>query len=50
MLGRIILEGKDIEPYILYNVDYAVIFEIVEGQYRIEKLQGEADVKDRGVK
>ena len=50
MMGRIILEGEEVEPYVLYDVDHAVIFEIVEGQYRIEKLTGEGDVQDQGDK
>ena len=50
MIGRIILEGEEIEPYVLYDVEHAVIFEIVDGQYRIEKLTGEADVQESGDK
>ena len=49
-MGRIILEGEEVEPYVLYDVDHAVIFEIVDGQYRIEKLTGEGDVQDQGDK
>lgn len=49
-VGRIILEGDEVEPYVLFHVDHAVIFEIVDGQYRIEKLAGEADVKESGAK
>ena len=48
VLGRIILEGEEVEPYVLYGVDHVVIFEIVDGQYRIEKLEELADVQDRG--
>ena len=43
--GRIILEGEEVEPYVLYDVDHAVIFEIVDGQYRIDRIQGEANVE-----
>ena len=50
MIGRIILEGEEIEPYVLFHVEHAVIFEIVDGQYRIEKLTGEADVQESGDK
>ena len=50
MMGRIILEGEEVEPYVLYDVDHAVIFEIVDGQYRIEKLTGEGNVKESGEK
>ena len=49
-IGRIILEGDEVEPYVLYDVDHAVMFEIVDGQYRVEKLTGEADVQERGEK
>ena len=45
MMGRIILEGEEVEPYVLYDVDHAVMFEIVDGQYRIERLDGEANVQ-----
>ena len=48
MIGRIILEGEEVEPYVLYDVDHAVIFEIVDGQYRIERIQGEANANERG--
>ena len=44
-IGRIILEGDEVEPYVLYDVDHAVMFEIVEGQYRIDRLQDEANVQ-----
>ena len=47
-VGRIILEGEDVEPYVLYDVNHVVMFEIVDGQYRIEKLEGEADVQVEG--
>ena len=47
-VGRIILEGEDVEPYVLYDVNNVVMFEIVDGQYRIEKLEGEADVQVEG--
>ena len=50
MMGRIILEGEEVEPYVLYDVDHAVIFEIVDGQYRIEKLTGEGNVQEQGDK
>ena len=43
-IGRIVLEGCEVEPYVLFDVNNVVMFEIVEGQYRIERLTGEADV------
>ena len=46
MIGRIILDGEEIEPYVLFDVDGVVMFEVVDGQYRIEKLAGEEDVKE----
>ena len=49
-MGRIILEGCEVEPYVLYDVDHAVIFEIVDGQYRVEQLKESADVKESGEK
>ena len=48
MIGRIILEGEEVEPYVLFHVEHAVIFEIVDGQYRIERIQGEANANERG--
>ena len=50
MIGRILLEGEEVEPYVLFHVEHAVIFEIVDGQYRIEKLTGDANVQERGEK
>lgn len=44
-IGRIILEGCEVEPYVLYDVDHAVMFEIVDGQYRIERIQDEASTE-----
>ena len=49
-IGRILLDGEWVDPYVLYDVEHAVIFEIVDGQYRIEKLTGEADVQESGDK
>ena len=49
-IGRIILEGEEVEPYVLYDVDHAVIFEIVDGQYRIKQLKESADVQESGEK
>ena len=37
-LGRIILEGETTEPYVLKDFKGVALFEIVEGQYRIERL------------
>ena len=41
-MGRIIFEGEDVEPYVLFDVDGTVMFEIVAGQYRIDRLADEA--------
>lgn len=48
MLGRIILEGELVEPYVLRNFDGVALFELVDGQYRIENIEGEADVQEQG--
>ena len=48
MIGRIILEGETAEPYELRNFNGVAIFEIVDGQYRIEKLDEESAVNDKG--
>ena len=45
-IGRIILEGAEAEPYVLRDFDGVALFEVVDGQYRIERLQGEANVKE----
>ena len=42
------LEGEDVEPYVLRDFNGVALFEIVNGQYRIENIQGEADVQDKG--
>ena len=47
-IGRIILEGSEVEPYVLRDFDGVALFEIVDGQYRIERLQGEANVQNQG--
>ena len=44
MIGRIILEGDEVEPMRLLDIDGAVLVEIVDGQYRIERLQEEQTV------
>ena len=41
----LILDGKEVEPSVLFHVEHPVIFEIVDGQYRVERLDGEADVQ-----
>ena len=46
LVGRIILEGDDVEPLRLLDINGACIVEIVDGQYRVEKLTGEADAKE----
>ena len=47
-LGRIILEGETTEPYVLKDFKGVALFEIVEGQYRIENLEESEDVKEKG--
>ena len=47
-VGRIILEGSEVEPYVLRDWRGVALFEIVDGQYRIENLEGSEDVKERG--
>ena len=47
-VGRIILEGELVEPYVLRNFNGVALFELVDGQYRIENLEEQRDVKDRG--
>lgn len=49
-VGRIILEGEDIEPYVLLDFEGVALFEIVDGQYRIKMLAGEYDGKLQGDK
>ena len=48
LIGRIILEGMEVEPYILRDFDGVALVEIVDGQYRIEKLEESADVQEQG--
>ena len=48
MLRTIILEGELVEPYVLRNFNGVAIFELVDGKYRIEKLEEFADVKEQG--
>lgn len=38
-VGRIILEGDEVDPYRLKDVDGVVLIEIVKGQYRVELLK-----------
>ena len=40
-VGRIILEGETTEPYVLRDFDGVALFELVDGQYRIERLKDE---------
>jgi len=47
-IGRVILNGKHEHPYVLRDFNGVALFEIVDGVYRIEKLEGEADVQDAG--
>ena len=47
-IGRIILEGELTEPYVLKDFKGVALFEIVEGQYRIENLEESEDVKEKG--
>ena len=47
-VGRIILEKDGPFPLQLMDWRGVCMIEIVDGQYRIENLEGDADVKDRG--
>ena len=47
-LGRIILEGEEVEPYVLRDFDGVALFEIVDGQYRIERLKEHANANEQG--
>ena len=47
-VGRIILEGEPVEPYVLRYFDGVALFELVDGQYRIENLEGDSNVKEQG--
>lgn len=47
-VGRIILEGEITDPYVLRYFNGVALFEVVDGQYRIENIEGEADVQERG--
>ena len=49
-VGRIIFVDEEVEPYRLLDYNGACIMEIVDGQYRVEKLSEEADVKEQGDK
>lgn len=47
-IGRIILEGESKDPYVLKDFKGVALFEIVEGQYRIENLEEIVDAKEQG--
>ena len=40
-IGRIVLEGSEVEPLRLLDLSGACIVEIVDGQYRVERLEDE---------
>ena len=40
-IGRIIFEGTDVEPLRLLDLNGSIMVEIVDGQYRVEMLEGE---------
>jgi len=46
-IGRIILEGETVEPCKLLDLDGVVLVEIVDGQYRIERLKDEGSTKNK---
>ena len=37
-VGLIVLEGEEVEPYVLKDFDGVALFEIVDGKYRVERL------------
>jgi hypothetical protein len=41
---NIILDGDEVEPLRLLDIDGAVLVEIVDGQYRIEQIQEAVNV------
>ena len=47
-VGRIVLEKDDPIPLRIMDWRGVCMIEIVDGQYRIENLEGEGDVKERG--
>ena len=42
------MEGDEVLPLRLLDVMGVCLIEIVDGQYRVEKLQGEENVKEQG--
>ena len=48
--GRVVIDGKESTSLDLYNVDYVCKVSFVNHEFRIEKLEGEANVQDQGAK
>lgn len=46
--GRVYLDGEEIDPYALLETDAVCMVEIVDGDYRVEHLTGEADATQNG--
>lgn len=44
--GRVYLAGEEIDPYALLEMEGACFVEIVDGDYRVEQLEGEADAAE----
>ena len=44
----LILDGEIVEPEILFDCNHVVFFEIVDGDYILEKLEEKVDVKEQG--
>ena len=44
----LILDGKESEVSALFDVNEVVMFEVVNGEYRVAKLEGEANVQEPG--
>ena len=40
-VGRVIFDGDEVNPYILRDFNGVALFELVDGQYRIERLEDE---------
>ena len=46
----VIINGKESDILDLYNVDYVCKVSFVNREFRIEQLEGEADVQEQGEK
>lgn len=45
-MQAIVINNKEADILDLYNVDYVCKVDFVPGEYRVEKIDEEADVKD----